>query len=71
VEFPNDDRDDAVVITADEFKKLRIKDQNLVIFKNLNTIVKTHRTVMLHQKVQYVLMACLLAVFGWITNRGG
>lgn len=51
-------------ISENEFKKLSVKDQNLIIFKNVNFVANNLRNIRFHQKVQYVMLTGLIAALG-------
>ena len=53
-------------ITEDEFCKMKLKDQNLILFRNIVHIRKKFADYAITKKFQYVWLSVLTAVMlGW------
>lgn len=50
---------DGLDITENEFMKLNVKDQNLILFKNVVYIRTQFKSYYFHRKIQYVWLSVL------------
>ena len=61
-------------ITEDEFGKMKLKDQNLILFRNIVHIRKKFNDYSVTKKIQYawlsVLTTCILGWYGFKSYIG-
>jgi hypothetical protein len=64
----DEDMTDGLQITEEQFMKLKAKDQNRLIFKNTQHIMKDQRSHNFHFKVLYAGVVFLSGATLWLLN---
>jgi len=59
---------DGLEIGEAQFKRLNLKEQNLLLFKNSLAAIKLIKSYKLHQKIQYVILSGFGVVLGMLIN---
>ena len=51
-------------ITEEQFMRIKLKEQNLILFKNVTYIRKRFKDYSFHRKIQYVWLSVLTSIVG-------